>query len=108
MGPLPAADKLAQDPKRTHVPSNAAMVELSRALKAEMLELQGWPCLRRLNALTPTPSPEYMSSLSIWIQLNVPRMSDNGSFSESVQGELLGVIQGAEGVGFDVLDQFAR
>ena len=48
-----------------------------------------------------------MSSLSLWIQLNVPRLSDNASFSQEVQMELLGQIQAAESVSTDVLDQFA-
>ena len=47
------------------------------------------------------------NSLSLWIQLNVPRIADNTSFSQDVQMQLLEQISSAESVGLDVLDQFA-
>jgi Proteasome activator PA28, C-terminal len=95
-GPLPSNEKgectfpVADKAKQTNVPCNTAVLNLTHALKEEMLVLQ-----------------EYMNSLSLWIQLNVPRISDNTSFSQEVQMQLLEEINGAEGVGMDVLDQFA-
>ena len=79
-GPLPskvagALDSTKLDevnPKFSVVPSNEALVALANALKEEVLLLG-----------------EYMSSLSVWIQLNVPRISDNSSFSAEVQMQLL-------------------
>ena len=80
--------KLSAQPKSSQVPSNASIVALAAALKDEVLLLQ-----------------EYMSSLSIWIQLNVPRMTDNASFSSEVQMQLLEQVKSAESVAIDVLDQ---
>jgi len=79
-GPLPSLVPGALDatkidlasPKHSIVPSNDALVALANALKEEVLLLG-----------------EYMSSLSVWIQLNVPRISDNSSFSAEVQMQLL-------------------
>jgi hypothetical protein len=76
--------------KNTIVPCNAALVTLADALKDEILLLG-----------------ENMESLSIWIQLNVPRMQDNTSFSSEVQMQLLEQIKAAESVSDSVLDQFA-
>ncbi len=95
-GPLPAVDGRADSvpvnaiPKLTAVPSNAALVTLAAALKDEVVLLG-----------------ENMSTLSVWIQLNVPRMQDNSSFSSEVQMQLLEQIKAAESVSMDVLDQFA-
>ncbi len=97
-GPLPSLasnslDTTVIDPsnrKLSVVPSNRALVELAAALKEEILQLG-----------------EFMSSLSIWIQLNVPRMTDNSSFPAEVQMQLLEQVKGAESVAMDVLDQFA-
>jgi hypothetical protein len=95
-GPLPslkASDStIVVKPKQKDaaIPCNSCMVELCEALKEEMLLLG-----------------EYMSSLSLWIQLNVPRLSDNVQFSQEVQMELLQQIQGAEDVSSSVLDTFA-
>ncbi len=80
-GPLPVLpsdkrpDSVALDTANrmdTVVPSNESLVTLAAALKDEILLLG-----------------ENMGSLSIWIQLNVPRMQDNASFSSEVQMQLL-------------------
>jgi proteasome activator subunit 3 (PA28 gamma) len=98
-GPLPALpndkrkDSVPIDSvirKDTLVPCNAALTTLADALKDEILLLG-----------------ENMGSLSIWIQLNVPRMQDNSSFSSEVQMQLLEQIKAAESVSDAVLDQFA-
>lgn len=77
--------------KELVVPCNQSIVDLCDALKNEILLLG-----------------EYMSTLSVWIQLNVPRLSDNVQFSQEVQMELLGQIQSAEGVATEVLGDFAN
>ena len=97
-GPLPSNQEGEQDiilvektkDHKVAVPSNKVIVELCAALKDELLLLG-----------------EYMASLSLWIQLNVPRLSDNTSFSQEVQMELLSQVQQAGGVSSDVLEQFA-
>ena len=66
--------------KDTAVPSNESLVTLAAALKDEVLLLG-----------------ENMGSLSIWIQLNVPRMQDNASFSSEVQMQLLEQIKSGRG-----------
>eukprot|EP01088_Endostelium_zonatum_P003898 TRINITY_DN15093_c0_g1_i1.p1 TRINITY_DN15093_c0_g1~~TRINITY_DN15093_c0_g1_i1.p1 ORF type:complete len:287 (-),score=73.70 TRINITY_DN15093_c0_g1_i1:93-953(-) len=73
------------------VPCNKYIVDLEDALKHEILEMS-----------------EYMNTLSIWVQLNVPRIQDGNNFGVEVQSEIVSVLEAAGESGYGVLGGFTE
>lgn len=71
----------------SNVPSNAAVMTVMRLLKANILEFI-----------------EHLTTVKIWIQLNIPRIEDGNNFGVSIQEETLSELSRAEEAAFSTLE----
>jgi hypothetical protein len=71
----------------TSIPSNAAVMVVMKLLKANILEFI-----------------EHLTSVKIWIQLNIPRIEDGNNFGVSIQEETLSELGRAEEAAFSTLE----
>jgi len=76
---------------RIEVPANKALTDLEEILQKEILEMS-----------------ELISSLNIWVKLNVPRIADGNNFGVEVQEEITEILENAESSGYQILDSFTQ
>jgi len=76
---------------RIDVPANKALCDLEEILQKEILEMS-----------------ELISSLNIWVKLNVPRIADGNNFGVEVQQEITEILESAESSGYQILDSFTQ
>jgi len=77
------------DPTTSIVECNSIILNVENALKMEILEMK-----------------EYMNTLQIWVQLNIPRIQDGNNFGVEVQSEIVSVLEAAGDSGLDILAGF--
>jgi proteasome activator subunit 2 (PA28 beta) len=71
----------------TEVPSNIAVMTVMKLLKSNILEFI-----------------EHLTSVKIWIQLNIPRIEDGNNFGVTIQEETLSELGRAEEAAFATLE----
>lgn len=71
----------------SHLPSNAAVMAVMKLLKSNILEFI-----------------EHLTSVKIWIQLNIPRIEDGNNFGVTIQEETLSELGRAEEAAFATLE----
>jgi len=79
----------SSDPNNSIVECNSIILYVEKTLKMEILEMK-----------------EFMSTLSIWIQLNIPRIQDGNNFGVEVQSEMINVLDRAGESSFEILTSF--
>jgi len=80
----------SSDPNTSIVECNIIILYLEKKLKIEILEMK-----------------ELLNTLSIWIQLNIPRIQDGNNFGVEVQSEMIGLLEQAEDSAMQILTSFS-
>jgi hypothetical protein len=82
---------MPKEESHAHVASNKIVTEVLDSLKKELLILL-----------------EYLSTVKLWIQLNVPRIEDGNNFGVGIQEEVLNELGRAEDAAFTAIDAMTK
>lgn len=85
--PIATEEKGGIEKSASHLPSNFAVLTVMRLLKANILEFI-----------------ENLTTVKIWIQLNIPRIEDGNNFGVTIQEETLSELGRAEESAFATLE----